>query len=140
MRDLYSINTELMEIQRVMGAYRLEMSNKEEKLRRLQQALSDLEMIKSDFLDKKELCLKPEFTSATLCGDNAKVLEMFKKHALQRSFVSIPNNEISQAERAISREIDRIKWRISSLENSISSLQTQHTNLSAEKMKVARNP
>lgn len=65
MRSLYSINSEFMEIQRDMGTYRLDLRSKEVDLRRLEQALAELERNKIDFLNRQDLCLEPEFTTVT---------------------------------------------------------------------------
>ncbi|GAB3790423.1 DUF4176 domain-containing protein [Virgibacillus kimchii] len=57
--NLYTINTQLMEIQRLMNYYRLNLGNKEEELSRLNEALIDLVNNKSDFKGTKWICMKP---------------------------------------------------------------------------------
>src|SRR5699024_11385975 len=83
MADLSSINTELMELQRFMGSDRLRLSNKEEDLKRLEKALSDLGRNKSDFTDTKEICLEPECAANSLLGDNADDLDALKEDGLR---------------------------------------------------------
>lgn len=128
-----------MEIQRDMGTYRLDLRSKEEDMRRLEQALAELERNKNDFLSRQNLCLEPEFTTATFHGENAKSLELFIRNTLKSAFTSVPERQISDAERTIRWEISVLKQNITSLGNSISSLENQYKTVSAERMEVLRN-
>jgi len=136
MADLSSINTELMELQRFMGSDRLRLSDKEEDLKRLEKALSDLGRNKSDFTDTKEICLEPECAANSLLGDNADDLDALKEDGLQPGFVSIPNEQISAAEETISEEIEIVQQEIADLKSSIASLETQHEELTEQKQEV----
>ncbi|WP_121614586.1 YwqH-like family protein [Virgibacillus halodenitrificans] len=134
--DLYSINTELMELQRLMGAANLQITEKEEELRRLKEALTKLSVCKIDFTDPKSLCLAPEFSSTTLHGDNANKLDSYRKKELQVSYNAISDEQISNAEEKISQQIEIVTQEISDLKGSVSSMQTQHTDLTNQKREV----
>ncbi|MEN1966589.1 DUF5082 family protein [Lentibacillus sp. N15] len=134
--DLYSINTELMEAQRLMGAYSLRLSDKEDDLRRLKKALTKLGNNKSDFTESKGICLEPKFTKTTLYGENADHLDTLRDDALQVSFEAIPNEQVRDAADKISERMETLQQEIASLQGSISSLETQLATLSAKKLEV----
>lgn len=136
MLDLYSLNTELMVLQRLISADNLRLAEKKEDLKRLKEALSDLKSNKSDFTDNKEICLNPEFTSQTLHGDNEEDLDDFKESELQVVFVAIPNEQINDASGKLSYQIDTVQEEMAAIESSISSLQTQHMDLTVQKFEV----
>lgn len=138
MSDLASMNTELMEIERVMGAYRLDVSNKQADIKRLNQALTKLEGNKADYQEQKSLCLEPEFTKKTLHGENEKDIEGFRTDVLEKSFTDIPENKISKVEDEIREQIEIIEKEITSLNSSITSLETDHTRVSEKKAEVKR--
>ncbi|WP_106496235.1 YwqH-like family protein [Lentibacillus sp. Marseille-P4043] len=126
-----SAGAQLAAIQGLISAYRLQLNEKREELRRLKKALSELGMNKSDFMESKGMCLKPEITAKTFHGENADDLDGFREDGLQASFVAIHNEQISAAEGKISARIAIVKQEIASLENTISSLEAQLAALSA---------
>lgn len=136
MTDVYSINTELMELQRSLSYYRLKINDKEEDLKRLEKALSDLGRNKIDFTDTKEICLEPECAANSLHGDNADDLDALKEDGLQPSFIAIPNEQIRAVEDAISEEIEIVQQEIANFKSSVGSLDTRHTELSVKKLEV----
>ncbi|WP_088052492.1 YwqH-like family protein [Virgibacillus dakarensis] len=126
-----AVGAQLAAIQSLISAYRLRLSEKQEELKRLQRALSELGMNKSDFIESKGICLKPEFTAKTFHGENAEDLDGFRADGLQASFVAVPNEQISAAEGKISDQIAIVEKEIASLESTISSLEAQLAALSA---------
>src|SRR5699024_810961 len=104
MRDESSINTELMEIQRVMGAYQIDVAEKEEKIKRLKKALSRLGNIKDNLYERKELCEQPEFTRESFYGRNANHIETYRDK-IRQGFDAIPSYQISDAEESIHKKL-----------------------------------
>ncbi|MBU5465354.1 DUF5082 domain-containing protein [Virgibacillus sp. MSJ-26] len=136
MSDLASINTYLMETERQIGSAQMQIMEKEEKLSKLEDALTKLASNKSDFIGKKDICLEPEFTSKTLHGENASDLDDIRENQLQVSFVAIPKEQIDDAEDKIGDQIEVLEEEISSLEGTISSLESRRESLLAQKREV----
>jgi len=134
--DLYSINTELMEVQRLMGSYQWQMSNKREELDRLQKALRDLESTKSNFYEAEEVCSKPEFTSKIFHGNHAKHLTSLKEDELRPNFAFIPDNQVTKVTEKLREQIKLLQGQIGSLESDITSLESQQRTLNARKQEV----
>ncbi|HZW68607.1 MAG TPA: DUF5082 family protein [Pseudogracilibacillus sp.] len=136
MRDLASINTYLRETDSRIASAQMQMYDREEELRRLEEALSDLESNKSDFINKKVICLDPKFTSKTLHGSNADNLDDIREGQVQKSFLAIPEDQISNAIEIISDKITEVKERITDLENTISDLESRRQDLLQERARV----
>lgn len=130
------IESQLASLAGLTASYRADLHRKEEELQRLQDALTDLGDNKSDFLESKTKCLKPECTSNTLHGDNEEDLDDFREGTLRKSFLAIPNEDISDAEETIQEKIEQLKQEIKSLESTIAGLETQQSVLSAKKTEV----
>lgn len=136
MLDLASINTYLRETDSRIGSAQLQISNREEELQRLKEALSDLKSNKSDFISKKVICLDPEFTAKTLHGTNANDLDEIREGQLQKSFLAIPKEQISDAIEMISDKITEVQGKITELENNISNLESRREGLLEQRAKV----
>lgn len=134
--DLASINIYLRETDSRIGSAQIQLNNREEELRRLEEALSDLESNKSDFVNKKVICLDPEFTRKTLHGTNANDLDDIREGQLQKSFLAIPEDQISNAIEIITDKITEVQERITELENTISDLESRRENLLQQRAKV----
>lgn len=111
------IESQLASLAGLTASYRADLHRKEEELQRLQDALTDLGDNKSDFLESKKKCLKPECTSNTLHGDNEEDLDDFREETIQE-------------------KIEQLKQEIKSLESTIAGLETQQSVLSAKKTEV----
>lgn len=135
MRDMTSINTELMDIQRVMGAYQLDIGEKKEKIQKLKSALSELDTIKDDLFEQKDLCEKPELTEETFYGRNADHVESHQDDMRSR-YNAIPRYQISDAEEEIENKIETLEDDITDLESSVSKLETEQKQVKKEKEKV----
>ncbi|CDQ38552.1 MULTISPECIES: hypothetical protein [Virgibacillus] len=134
--NLHKLNSELLELQRLIGIANLRLEEKNEELRRLNSALSQLQLNKSDFNRTKSICIEPEFTTKTLHGNNATKIHNFRENELQVSFSAISDKDISDAENRIIVQINQIKQEIYVIESNISSMETQHTNVNRQKREV----
>ncbi len=134
--NLHKLNSELLELQRLIGIANLSLEEKNEELRRLNSALSQLQLNKSDFNRTKSICIEPEFTTKTLHGNNAAKIHNFRENELQVSFSAISDKDISDAENRIIEQINQIKQEIYVIESNISSMETQHTNVNRQKREV----
>src|SRR5690625_563060 len=113
--DLYSIKTELLEVQRLIGSYQLQISQKRENLDRLEKAMTKLELAKSDFCDAEEGCSKPEFTPKSFHGDQAKGVTSLKVEELRPSFAMISEEQITRIAEKIREQIRLLQEQIGSL-------------------------
>lgn len=134
--DLYSINTELMEMQRLIGSYQLQISNKRENINRLENALTELELIRDDFGETEDECSKPAFTSKTFHGNQAKNVTSLKNEQLKYSFTMIPGEQITKAAEKIREKIKLLQEEIGSLQSNISSCESQKQTLNDRKEEV----
>ena len=134
--DLYSINSELMEVQRLIGAQSLSLAGQREKLSRLEKALRDLHNSKSDFYETEEICSKPGFAAKTFHGNHARDLTELKEGDLRKSFAYIPDHQIAAVEDKIQEKIRMIEGEMRSLESSISSLESRRSTLQVRKQEV----
>lgn len=140
MSDLYSINTKLSELQRLIGASNLELGIKQEELDRLQQALIDLRKSKNSFMNSKYLCLQPRFSQFTFQGENANKLTAFKEEELQTHFIAISNDQINDAIETINDQVQILETKIEEIESNISSMEAQFKEVSEEKAEVENKP
>lgn len=134
--DLYSINTQLMGVQRLMGSYQLQISKKREEISRLEKAVTDLELTKTDFYETENVCSKPEFTSKSFHGDHAKDVTSLRNDELRPYFASIPDEQITKATEKMKVQIKLFQEQIGNLENNITSLESQKRTLIARKQEV----
>ncbi|MBP1970606.1 prefoldin subunit 5 [Virgibacillus natechei] len=134
--DLYSINTELKEVKRLVGSYQFQISNKREDLDRLERALTELELTKGDYYETEDECSKPEFTPKTFHGDQAKGLTSLKEEELRPSFALISEEQITKAVEKIREQIKLLQEQIGNLGSSITSLESQQRSLNARKQEV----
>jgi len=134
--ELYSINTQIMEVQRVMGSYSLQISNHRENVGRLEEASNQLNITKSDFHESEGKCAKPEFTAQVLYGSHERDLTSFRENTLKPGFSAIPDVQITGAVNQIQEKIDLLQTEIGRLESSITSLRSQESSLIARKGEV----
>jgi septation ring formation regulator EzrA len=134
--DLYSINTELMEVQRLIGARSISLADRREKLSRLQKALTDLRNNKSDFYETEGICSKPEFAAKSFHGNHARDLTELKEGELRENFAYIPDHQIVAVEDKILEKIRHIEGEMGSLESSISALESRRSTLQVRKQEV----
>lgn len=99
--ELYSINVQIMEVQRVMGSYSMQIGNHRENIERLEEAYNQLNMVKDDFYDSEDKCTKPEFTKRSLYGSNERDLTSLREDILRPAFTSIPEVQVTGAEEKI---------------------------------------
>lgn len=93
--DLTIIEPQLFSLNSLAASCRSDLHKKEEELQRQQEALTDLEDNKNDFMKSKEKCMKPECTADTLQGSNEEDLYEFREEGLLKSFVTIPFENIA---------------------------------------------
>src|SRR5690625_5765946 len=86
-----------MQIQHSVFSANLNRDEKKEELKRLQEALKELEGCDTDYSESKDLCLKPEFTTKTFHGEVATDVEGFKEDELQVSYTGISDEQLSKA-------------------------------------------
>src|SRR5690625_1742285 len=134
--DLYSINTKLMDVQHLMGSYQLQLSNHRENWDRLQKALTNLELTKSDFCETESTCTKPEFTPKLFHGDQSKGVTSLKDEELRPSFALITEMQITKAAEKIREQMKLLQDQIGGLQSSITSLEAQQRTLHARKEEV----
>jgi chromosome segregation ATPase len=128
--------SQIMEVQRVMGSYSLQINNHRENVRRLEEALNKLNMTKSDFYESEDKCSKPEFTARVLYGSHERDLTSFRENTLKPGFSAIPDVQITGAVNQIQEQIELLQTEIGRLESSISSLRSQESNLIVRKREV----
>ena len=116
----------------------MELEEKKEELRRLQDALSELGANKSDFISKEGICLEPEFSLKTFHGENADDFDDFREGELKVSFLAIPNEQITDAEGKISDKIAEVEAEIEALESRIASLEATYARLLASQASASR--
>jgi len=134
--DLGSINSELMQIQHSVFSANLNRDEKKEELKRLQEALKELEGCDTDYSESKDLCLKPEFTTKTFHGEVATDVEGFKEDELQVSYTGISDEQLSKAKTEISDQMEVIEEEISSMGENITTMESRHTSLMEKKEQV----
>lgn len=113
------------------------IEDKKEELQRLEDALADLGSNKSDFLEKKKLCLEPEFTTQTFHGDNADNVDDVREDGVKVNFIAIPEDQISNAETEVSDQIDIVEQEISDLETEVATLEASLASLELTKSVVS---
>lgn len=136
MFELATINRFLNIAQNNVTSAQLKIDEKKEELRKLESALTNLGQKKSDFIDEKSICSKPKLTSKTLNGDNADKVTDYRAETLEAHFLSIPENQISEAEEKVESKIEEVEEEIKSLGESITSEKSRITNLSNRKREV----
>lgn len=136
--DLYSVNTELMEMQRLIGSYQLQITNKRREINHLENALTELERTKGDFGERGGECSKPVFTTKTFHGGQAKDVTSLKKEQLRPSFAMIPDEQITRAAEEMREQIRLLQGEIGNLENSISSCESRKQTLNDRKEELKK--
>jgi len=136
MLDLASINTYLREIDSRIGSYQMQIYEKEEQLSKLDEALMDLGNNKRDFIEKKEICIDPEFSRKTFHGENSNDIHEFRDGVMQVNFQSIPERQISDAQDAMIEKIKEIAEEIQSIQGDIETQESRREHYLAQKREV----
>lgn len=132
---LHTIDTELMNLQQFLGSNTLLLTEKQEKLQRLEKALNELTETKAALEAMEKDYLRPEFTLETFAGKNSKQFNDFRHENLADSFALLTENQMNWQIENIQRQIAIYQGDISRLETAISSLESQqnHLNIKREK-------
>ncbi|WP_080874137.1 YwqH-like family protein [Oceanobacillus timonensis] len=132
---LQTRDAELMNIQHLLGSNQFHLTEKQDTLRRLEEALKELTATKAALDTMKKAYLQPEFTKETFAGENSKNVNEFRHETLQDSFMHLTNKQMSQRIEDIQRQITACHGEISRIETTISSLESQQTELKVQRKK-----
>lgn len=136
MFELATLNRFLNAAQNNVTSAQLKIDEKKEELRKLENALTKLGKKKNEFIDEKSICVEPKLTSKTLNGDNADEITEYREDILEAHFLSIPKNQISEAEEKIESKIEEVEEEIKSLGETISSAKSEIESISEQKREV----
>ncbi|MBD1221951.1 YwqH-like family protein [Virgibacillus halodenitrificans] len=133
MSILLWISSQILSLQGSVHLLEQRIEERKKDLARLQQTATKLTACKSDFVDKKSLCMQPELGTTTWHGELATAFDNFRKEQLHVSYMAIPNEQMNATMGELQREMKAIEEEIAGWERTVSSLQTNIDTLFEQK-------
>lgn len=131
--SLASIDRQLERVGSQISGLNDEIEEKEEKLRRLKKAQSELISVKHDFFGEIEICLEPEFSTNTFHGDNSENYDAYRRMDLHESFREVSADQMMDAMAKMQEKINELREEIDDMEDEISGLQDRQDGLQEQR-------
>ncbi|RKQ34723.1 YwqH-like family protein [Oceanobacillus halophilus] len=121
MASLFFINSQINSIHYSIHVMNQRLEQKRNDLQRLNTASTQLSNCKSEFINQKDLCLKPELMANSWHGQLANNFDTYRQSELQVSYLTLPNEQLANTISQLEDKISEIRAEIESLQSGIAS-------------------
>lgn len=112
-------SAKIRETENVIRRLSGEISSHHHNVERLRQTKDRLIELYDIFIENSEHVSKPSFTKNTWGGELANEFLSFRQYEWKRSYLAIPNKQLSKRIEELEQQINRIDSKIISLENQV---------------------
>ena len=123
------INAQISSVQSTLHALNQELAEKEEQLRRLKEAQSELSDCQGDFQRNEHLYLEPDLTPKTWWGQKQNEYDNIREGEIKDNYVEVYGIQIANALGKMTEKITEITLKIEQLKASIQSAQSRLSSL-----------